>query len=116
MTVRNAVLLAVVFLAEVAMVVLVWLIGWRWGSSTVASVLLAVGLVALVVLVWSRWLAPKAAHPLGHPWDLLVKTVLFATVAVGCAAVGLNVWGAVFFAVALGSTLLARAWRVSPRG
>jgi hypothetical protein len=61
--------------------------------------LAAVG-VALFVLVWGRWLAPRGGHRLAMPAVLVVKAVVFV-VAFGLLAVaGYPVWAAVGAVVA----------------
>ena len=71
-------LLALAFLAEVAMLVgLAWA-GWSMSDSTLRSWLLAIALPSLAAVVWGTWLSPKAPRrlPTLHRWA--VKVTLYS--------------------------------------
>ncbi|GMA24407.1 hypothetical protein GCM10025864_21660 [Luteimicrobium album] len=90
------------------MLALLAVAGARLGTNPATSVLLAVVLVAVVAVVWGRWLAPRAAHRLARAPRLGVKATLFAVTAVLVIASGLGVLGVVFAVVAAGSLAWAR--------
>ncbi|MET0788160.1 MAG: YrdB family protein [Cellulomonas sp.] len=88
------------FLCELAMITLLAVAGWRLGTSTAASVALAVGLCAVTIGIWARWMAPASAHRLRRGPRLVAQTALFVAVAAVCIAAGLTVWGVAFAVVA----------------
>ncbi len=81
----NGLLAFVLELASVA--ALAWW-GFVVGHGALARVLLGFGAPAAFVLVWARWLAPRAELRLDLPWLLLVKVALFGLTAVALAASG----------------------------
>lgn len=50
---------------------------WRW--------LLVVAAPVLVAVVWGRWVAPKAKHPAGDPWRLLLEVLVFGSAVAALA-------------------------------
>ncbi|MFC4615652.1 DUF2568 domain-containing protein [Cellulomonas algicola] len=82
------------FAAELALVVLAAVTGWRLGERPWTALLLAVVLPLTVVLVWGRWFAPRSAHRIRRRGARLAgQVVLFVVVAVLAAFVGLLWWG-----------------------
>jgi hypothetical protein len=78
----TTVLLALAFLAEVAMLVgLAWA-GWSLTGSTALSWLLALLLPSVAAAVWGVWCSPKAPRRLPTPYRWAVKVTLFATTVV----------------------------------
>ncbi len=71
-------LLALAFLAEVAMLVgLAWA-GWSMTDSTFVSWVLAILLPSAVAVVWGTWLSPKAPHRLPTAYRWAAKLTLFS--------------------------------------
>ena len=72
-----AVLLALRFVAELALLAALAWGGWHLSDSTPISLLAAVLLPVLAALAWGRWVAPKAGHRLRDPARAAVEIVLF---------------------------------------
>ena len=100
--------LVVRFLVEICLLLALAWAGAELGSSWVASVALAIPSPLAAVLVWGRWVAPKASHRLTDPRRLLVESVLFSTAAVGLALVGQPLLAAVFAGVTAVNTAVLR--------
>ena len=81
-------LLTLRFLAELGMLTCLAVGGWRLGGSVVASVVLSGVLPLAAVVVWGRWVAPRASHRMEDPARLAVEVVLFATAILTVAAPG----------------------------
>ncbi|QHT57898.1 DUF2568 domain-containing protein [Cellulomonas sp. H30R-01] len=82
------------FVAELALVVLAAVTGWRLGEPPWTALVLAVVLPLAVVLVWGRWFAPRSAHRVERRWPRFMGQVaVFVVVAVLAASAGLLWWG-----------------------
>jgi len=96
----------VAFLAELGLLVLAGVTGWRLGQRAdvpgreALAAVLAVLLVAVVVLVWARWNAPRSPSRLPWPGRYLTQLAPFVGVGLLGALVGLGWWGAVLAFVA----------------
>ncbi len=97
------------FLTELALLAaLVWA---ALGASLplAGRIVLAVAAPVLAMVIWGRWLAPRAAHRLRDPLRLGVELVLFAVAAVALALTGPVLAAVVFAVIAIGVALLLRA-------
>lgn len=90
---------AFVFLDELALLAVLAISGASVDAPVLARVVLAAALVALAALVWGRWLAPRAPHPLGHPQRVWAKLAVFGVAAIVFAATGHPIGAVVFLAV-----------------
>jgi len=72
----------VAFLAEIALLAGLGVLGWSLGGRTATSLALVVVLPVAVAVVWGRWCAPRAATRLPAPRRWALKAVLF-TVTLG---------------------------------
>ena len=90
---------ALVFVDELVLLVVVAIAGASIDAPIPARVALAVVLVAAVGLVWGRWLAPRAPHPIRYPQRVAAKLVVFAVGAITFAVSGRLVGAIGFFAV-----------------
>lgn len=88
----------------------VWSLTGDAGWPTVARVAAAAAALALVGLVWGRWLAPRAARPLTGPWTAVGKLAVFVLVGVLLAVAGWAGWGAALVAAAAVNLALERVW------
>lgn len=99
------------FLGELVLLAALAVAGARLGSGA-AGVVLAVVLPVLLAVVWGRWLAPRAPHPVSAAVRLAVKTALVVATAALLALSGLPVpGGAVLVAVGAVFALAGRPAR-----
>src|SRR3954451_22253879 len=77
---------AAVFVVEIVLLVVLAISGASIDAPLVTRVALAVSLVAVAGLVWGRWLAPRAPHPIDYPQRVVAKLVVFAVAALAFAA------------------------------
>lgn len=88
-----------VFLAELALLAALVYAGVVLPGSLVGRIVLTVVLVGVFVVVWGRWLAPRAPRRLSHRPGLALKVVLFAVGAALLARAGAVVVAVVFLVV-----------------
>jgi hypothetical protein len=62
--------------------------GWHAHGPVWLRVLLAVALPLLAAVVWGRWVAPKASHPIPDPQRLIPEWVVFGGATVALALTG----------------------------
>ena len=84
------------FACELGMLALLAVAGWGLGSGGLMGIALATFYPALVILIWSVWIAPKASHRLGDPWRLIVQAALFGATGVALGAADHLVFAIVF--------------------
>lgn len=72
-------LLGVRFFAELGMLACLAWGGWLLAPDGLLAPVLAVVLPALVAVVWSQWVAPRASHRLADPARLRLETALFTS-------------------------------------
>jgi len=81
-----------------------------WGSRTgptAVNVLLGVGAPLAMVVVWSRWAAPRASHRLAGRARIALELSVFALAALALIAAGAPALAAIFAAlVVLNAVLL----------
>lgn len=89
------------FVAEMGMLVCLWVTGLSWGDSWLSAFAFALLLVTTAALVWGRWCAPRAASRLPRipRWALkiaLVSATLAMLILAGASptwvVVGLVTW------------------------
>jgi hypothetical protein len=72
---------------------------WGWHAASGAlRVVLAVGAAALMIVVWGRYMSPKASHPVEDPVRIALEIVIFGAAVAGLFASGEPVLGAVMVA------------------
>jgi Protein of unknown function (DUF2568) len=108
---RITILDGLVFLDELALLAVLAISGASIDVAVVARVGLAVVLVAAAGLVWGRWLAPRAPHPLAYPRSLGAKLLVFAVAAIAFAATGHGIGAVVFFVVSAALVVLSERER-----
>jgi hypothetical protein len=84
--------------------------GWHVGGPLWLRILVAVALPLLAAVVWGRWVAPKASHPIPDPQRLIPEWLVF-----GGATVALAVTGHPFLAAilaVLAAVNRAALWRL----
>jgi hypothetical protein len=86
------------FLLELGTLAAVAVGGWSAGDGW-SRWLLAVIAPLVVILIWSRFMAPKSTARVGDPLRLVLEVVIFGSGVVALAASGHAVWAAVFAAL-----------------
>jgi hypothetical protein len=84
------------FACELGMLVLLAFAGFGLGDGGLMGIALAAFYPALVVVIWSFWVAPKATRRLRDPWRLVLQVVLFAATGVASGLAGYLVAAIVF--------------------
>jgi hypothetical protein len=79
--------------------------GWHVPGSIWVRILAGVALPVMAAVVWGRWVAPKASHPLPDPLRLAPEWLVF-----GGAAVALAVTGHPILAVVLAMLAATNRW------
>lgn len=106
--------LAMAFGLELALLAAMWVWAFAVLPGGVWQFGVAIGLSAVVIVLWGIWAAPRSARRLEMPWLYVFK---IATFAVGVAALIMArqpVWGEVFAVLAALNLGLALAWRQEP--
>lgn len=93
---------------ELALVALVAVAGWRLGPGGTPSFTVAAVLVAVLLRLWGRFLAPRAAHRLPPRARTVVTIALYLGAGAFAASTGLVGWGVAVAVVGVASTLWAR--------
>lgn len=96
---------ALAFLAEIAVVVLLAVAGFRYDGSRVVATVLGIGLPLAAVVLWGAFAAPRAWVQNG-PLRLLVKLVVLAAGVVAGFVVLPVVWATAFAVVVAANLLL----------
>lgn len=81
-------LLAVRFLLELCLIASFAYWGLHLDAGLPTRLAAGVGAAGLAIVVWGRWVAPKASRQLDDPARFFVETLLFAAAAVGLAHAG----------------------------
>ncbi len=97
----TAVLETLAFVSELAMLVVLVIAGIGLGRTTVLRVVLAIMLPLLAILLWGRWLAPKAKARLADPVRLIAQYLLFVVTGGLAVIAGRASLGIAFAIVAL---------------
>ncbi|SNT45334.1 Protein of unknown function [Asanoa hainanensis] len=98
------------FLLELAALAAIGYGGWSIADPIWARALLAAALVATAVAVWSRWVAPRAAHKLPDPQRLLPKWLVFGGASAALVATGHWLLGVILAVLAAADRLAL--WRL----
>ena len=83
------------FLAELAMLAALAVVGWEAGNNWSAAwlgVLVALALPVLAAVVWGLWVAPRARRRMADPARFAVELVLFGAAAAGLVTIGRTAW------------------------
>jgi hypothetical protein len=84
----RAVNLTLRFVLELAALAALAYGGWHVPGPVAVRILAAVVLVVAAALVWGRWVAPRASHPLPDPQRLIPEWVVFGGGVVALIATG----------------------------
>jgi membrane protein implicated in regulation of membrane protease activity len=99
------------FALEVAALTALAYGGWHAPGPTWLRILLAVALPLLAAIVWGRWVAPKASHPIADPLRLVPEWIVFGGATAALASSGHPVLAAVF--AVLAALNRVALWRLS---
>jgi hypothetical protein len=99
------------FLLELVALVAV---GW-WGvhvsDSTVAKIVLGLGLPLILAIVWGRFISPKATVKVSRPLWFALQAVIFGAAALALASVWSVAAGIVFAVVVVVNTAILEVRR-----
>jgi hypothetical protein len=84
--------------------------GWQAPGPGWPRVLLAIALPLLAAVVWGRWVAPKASHPIPDPQRLIPEWVVFGGATVALAVTGHYLLAALFAVLAAANRIAL--WRL----
>lgn len=84
------------FLLELSVLAAVALFGYRLSDHAIARWIIPVILVAVVVVLWGRFAAPKAQTRLVMPNLLVFKIAIFAAGTAALVGAGQPVWALLF--------------------
>lgn len=104
----KATLLTARFLAELALLAVLVIIGINAHVGLAGRIALAVGLPVVAAVLWGLVMAPRAKRRLADPGRLIVEIVIFAGAAAGLAAVASVAGAVVFGVITIGLAVLGR--------
>jgi hypothetical protein len=87
------VLLAARFVLELCLFAAMAVIGWGAMDNRLFGVVVGLGLALMTALIWGMLLSPRRRLDLPLAIRVVLELVLFATSAVGLAALGHPTWG-----------------------
>ncbi|HEY6499685.1 MAG TPA: YrdB family protein [Streptosporangiaceae bacterium] len=105
----QSVLLTLRFLTELALIVVLALVGVFASLPLAARIVIGVAAPVLAMVIWGRWMAPRARHRLTDPLRLAAELVLFAVAAAALALTGPVLAAVVFAVIAMGVAIALRA-------
>jgi hypothetical protein len=104
----RAVLLAVRFGTEIALLAVLAITGADASTGLGGRIALAVGAPTVVALIWGLAISPRAWRRMPDPWRLIVEFVLFGGAGAALAAENFLVGAVTFGAISIGVALLLR--------
>jgi Protein of unknown function (DUF2568) len=84
--------------------------GWHAAGPTWPRAVLAVAFPVVAAVIWGRWVAPRASHPLPDPQRLIPEWVVFGGAAIALALAGHPVLAAVLAVLAAANRVVL--WRL----
>lgn len=98
---------AAAFAVEIALAGTVAVVGYRWADGGALGWILAVVALAVLFVVWGRWMSPRAPQRLPLPGRLVLGSALTLAAAAGIFA-GSPVWGVILAVVGVGVGLIGQ--------
>lgn len=92
---------AISFFLELSMLAAFAYAGFHFGNRFAIQLLAGIGIPALVIVFWAKYMAPKAKKRLSFPWLHLVTFGLFEASAVALYCSGAQRWAVVFGIICL---------------
>ncbi|GIM97346.1 YrdB family protein [Paractinoplanes toevensis] len=90
--------------------------GWHVPGPTWVRILAAVALPVAGAVVWARWVAPKASHPIPDPLRLVPEWVVFGGATAALLLTGHFVLAGVLALLAAGNRWALHALRTGTGG
>jgi hypothetical protein len=90
--------------------------GWHIPGPIVTRFLLAMLLPLVAAVVWGRWVAPKASHPVPDPLRLVPEWAIFGGATVALAVTGHPVLAATLAVLAAANRVALHLLRTSTAG
>ena len=110
-TVLKSINLGVAFLLELCMLAALAYWGFQTGGNLPLNIVLGIGAPLLAIVVWSQFMAPRAAKRLtGWPY-LVLKSIIFGVAAIGLAVAGQSTLAIIFVVVAVINQILLTVWK-----
>jgi hypothetical protein len=106
----KAIALTLRFLLELAALAALGYGGWSIADSAWAGAVLAVVFVAVGIVIWSLWVAPRASHLLPDPQRLIPEWIVFGGATIALIATDHWLLGVVLAVLAAGDRLVL--WRI----
>ncbi|HSB00375.1 MAG TPA: YrdB family protein [Anaerolineales bacterium] len=103
--------LGVRFLLELCMLVAVGYWGFKTHSGWALKIILGIGLPILLIVIWSLFVAPKAAYPLRGLPHIVLSLILLGSGAVALFAAGRAGLGWVYAIVLIVNQVLLMVWK-----
>ncbi|HVN16101.1 MAG TPA: YrdB family protein [Anaerolineales bacterium] len=103
--------LAVRFLLELCLLVVVGYWGFKTQSGWLMKILFGIGLPVLIAVLWGTFLAPKATHPLSGASFLALELVLFAAGMLSLFASGQPTLGWIYAITVIVNKILLVVWK-----
>jgi hypothetical protein len=104
------------FLLEICALVALGYGGWHAPAPVWVRILLAAALPLAAAIVWGRWVAPKASHPIDDPLRLIPEWVVFGGASVALVLTGHPVQGAALAVLAAANRAALHALRTTTGG
>jgi hypothetical protein len=112
----RAVNLTLRFLLELCALAALAYGGWRLPGPVWVRIPAAVAFVAVAVVIWGRWVAPKGSHLLPDPIRLIPEWVVFGSATAALIATGHLVLGSGLAVLAAVNRLWLRVSEVTTGG
>jgi hypothetical protein len=106
--------LALAFGLELALLGAMWVWAFAVLPGGIWQFGVAIGLSAVVIVLWGIWAAPRSTRRLGMPWLYVFKIAIFAVGVAALIMARQPVWGGVFAVLAALNLGLALAWGQEP--
>jgi len=103
--------LAIRFLLELSVLVILGYWGFQTGNNVGMKILLGLGSPLLFAAVWGTFLAPKASLRFSQPWLLILELVVFALAAWALYSTGKATFTFIFGSVYILNKILMIIWR-----
>jgi hypothetical protein len=105
----QTILLTLRFLTELALIVVLALVGVFASLPLAGRIVIGVAAPVLAMVIWGLWMAPRARRRLQDPLRLAAELVLFAVAAAALALTGPVLAAVVFAVIAMGVAIALRA-------